>query len=66
MSIYLIAAGGVTVFVGLVFEALLGLRKIKFKGVLHHTVHRYTAYALIALAAFHGTYAAGTLIFGWF
>lgn len=64
--IYLIAAGGFFLFLLLVFQTLLGLRKIKFKGPLHMKVHKWTAYAMIAFALFHGTFALGTLVFGWF
>jgi hypothetical protein len=64
--VYLLAVIGVFLFLGLVFEVLLGLRKIKFKGALHQKVHRWTAYTLLVLAALHGIYAMGTLVFGWF
>jgi hypothetical protein len=64
--IYLIAAGGLTVFLLLCFQVLVGLRKIRFKGSLHLKVHKYTAFTLLVLAASHGLFAAGKLIFGWF
>ena len=64
--IYLIAAGGLTLLLGLCFQVLVGLRKIKFKGPLHAKIHKWTGYALIVMALFHGTFAAGKLIFGWF
>jgi hypothetical protein len=64
--VYLIAAGGVTLFLLLSFQVLVGLRKITFKGPLHMKVHRYAAYVLLAFAAFHGILAAGILIFAWF
>ncbi|HEX9093795.1 MAG TPA: hypothetical protein VF902_07415 [Coriobacteriia bacterium] len=64
--IYLVAAGGVFLFLLLVFQVLLGLRKIKFKGALHMKVHKWTAYSMLALAAFHGLFALGTLVFRWF
>jgi len=63
---YLIAAGGLTLFLGLCFEVLVGLRKIKFKGPLQLKVHRYTAYTLLALGAGHGLFAAGRFLFGWY
>lgn len=63
---YLIAAGGLTLFLGLCFEVLVGLRKIKFKGPLHRKVHRYTAYVLLLVGAGHGLVAAGRFLFGWF
>jgi hypothetical protein len=64
--LYLVVAGGITMFLLLVFEVLLGLRVITFKGRLHSRVHRIVALTLVALALFHGTYALGTLVFGWF
>ena len=64
--LYLIAIAGIFLFLLLVFEALLGLRVIKFKGRLHSRVHRYVAFTLIAFALIHGFYALGTLVFGWF
>jgi len=64
--VYLVVVGGITMFVLLVFQTLLGLRVIKFKGALHAKVHRYAAFVLIALALAHGTYALGTVVFGWF
>ena len=50
---YMLLAGGATLFALLVFQVLVGLRKIKFKGALHLKVHKWTAYAMIAFAAFH-------------
>jgi hypothetical protein len=64
--IYLIIVAGITGFLLLVFQTLLGLRIIKFKGATHWKVHRRIAYALIALALAHGVYAVGALVFGWF
>jgi hypothetical protein len=64
--LYLVVVGGVVMFLLLVFQTLLGLRVIKFKGALHRKVHRYVSFALIALALVHGTYALGTVVFGWF
>jgi hypothetical protein len=64
--LYLIAVAGIFLFLLLVFEALLGLRAITFKGRLHSRIHRYVAFALIAFALIHGAYALGTLVFGWF
>jgi len=64
--LYLVVVGGVVMFLLLVFQTLLGLRVIKLKGALHSKVHRYIAFALIALALGHGTYALGTVVFGWF
>lgn len=54
---YMLIAGGSTVFVLLVFQTLLGMRKIKFKGKLHLQVHRWVAYGILAASAFHGLLA---------
>jgi hypothetical protein len=64
--IYILAVVGIVLFLGLVFEVLVGLRKIRFKGLLHQKVHKWTGYALLAVAAGHGIYAMGTLVFRWF
>ncbi len=64
--LYIVAVAGVFLFLLLVFEALLGLRVITFKGRLHSRVHRYVAFTLVAFALIHGIYALGTLVFGWF
>lgn len=60
----MLVTGGVVVLTVLVLQVLVGLRKIHFKGRTHLKVHRYGAYALLALAALHGF---GGLIyaFGW-
>ncbi|MDO8846786.1 MAG: hypothetical protein Q7W51_00150 [Coriobacteriia bacterium] len=49
----MLVAGGAAIFLLLVFQVLVGLRKIKFQGKLHMKVHKYGAYALVALAVFH-------------
>lgn len=64
--IYIIAAGGMTLFLLLVFQVLVGKRIIRFKGALHLKMHTWLAYALVAFALFHGMFAAGKLVFGWF
>lgn len=66
IKVYLVAAGGLTLLMLLIFQGLVGLRKIRFPGVWHLRVHRWTAYAMLAGAVGHGTFAVGTLIFGWF
>lgn len=58
----ILIAGGSALFALLIFQALQGSRKIKFKGRLHMKVHRYTAYALVAASAFHAV--AGLAFFG--
>ncbi|MDO8964117.1 MAG: hypothetical protein Q7W30_06435 [Coriobacteriia bacterium] len=64
--LYIIAAGGMTLFLVLLFQVLVGKRIIKFKGPLHMKVHTWTAYALLVMALGHGFFAAGKLVFGWF
>jgi hypothetical protein len=64
--LYLVVVGGITMFLLLVFEVLLGLRIIKFEGRLHSRVHRIVAFTLLGLALAHGFYALGTVVFGWF
>ena len=49
--------GGIVVFALLVFDLLVGLRVIKFKGRTHMKVHRWVAYAIVALTAAHGLLA---------
>lgn len=56
----LLIAGGVTVFTLIVFQILVGKRKIKFKGPLHMKVHRWIAWAMLTVAALH---AIGALAF---
>jgi cytochrome b561 len=58
---YMLVAGGVTLFLLLVFQVLVGKRKIKFKGPLHLKVHKVGAYVMIALAAFHALAALAFL-----
>lgn len=56
--------GGILVFGLVVFEMLVGMRKIKFKGRTHMKVHKWTAWALVLIAAGHGVLA--TIIYnGW-
>ena len=52
-----IIAGGFFVFALFVFEMLVGLRVIRFKGRTHMKVHKRFAFALIAVAGFHGVLA---------
>lgn len=65
-ALYVIAAGGIVMFLLIAFQVLVGKRIIKFKGKLHMRVHTWCAYALLVLALFHGAFAMGRLIFGWF
>ncbi len=64
--LWLIIIAGIVMFLALVFEALIGLRIVKFKGPLHWRVHRILAFLIIASAAVHGFAAYGHLIAGWF
>ena len=52
-----IIAGGVAIGVLLVFELLVGLRKIKFKGKTHLKVHKFVAWSILALAVLHAVLA---------
>jgi cytochrome b561 len=58
---YMLVAGGAALFLLLVFQVLVGLRKITFKGKLHMKVHKLGAYVMIALAAFHALAALAFL-----
>lgn len=61
-----VLAGGATVFTVLVFQILLGTRKIKFKGPQHWKIHRWTAFAMLGLAIGHalgGLYMLGYIPF---
>jgi hypothetical protein len=57
---------GIVLWLALVFEALLGMRVIKFKGVLHGRIHRYVAYFLVIGGLLHGFAAVGHLVLGLF
>lgn len=60
----MIAIGGVVVLLLLVFQVLVGMRKIAFKGRTHMKVHRYGAYVLLAFGVLHG-FAGLAWAFGW-
>ncbi|MDO8915032.1 MAG: hypothetical protein Q7W16_02975 [Coriobacteriia bacterium] len=60
----LVPIGGAFLFLLFIFQVLTGRRVIHFKGKLHMTVHRWTAYAMIAIAAGHGLFATQTFL-GW-
>lgn len=64
--LYLIIVGGISLFLLLVFQLLLGLRVIKLKGALHGKVHRWAGITLVVFAVLHGIGALGTVVFGWF
>ncbi|MDP2234211.1 MAG: hypothetical protein Q8K89_11280 [Actinomycetota bacterium] len=52
-----IIAGGIVLFTLLVFQMLVGLRVIHFKGKTHMKVHKWAAWALIVFALVHGSLA---------
>ncbi len=58
---YMLVAGGAAIFLLLVFQVLVGLRKITFKGKLHMKVHKSGAYAMVVLAVFHAIAALAFL-----
>jgi hypothetical protein len=60
----LVPIGGAVLVLLLVFQLLMGLRVIKFKGPLHAKVHKWTGFALIAVAIGHGLFATHTF-FSW-
>ena len=58
---YMLIIGGVTIFLLLAFQVLVGLRKVKFKGKRHMQVHKWAAYGLLAFAALHALSALAYL-----
>ena len=50
----LLLLGGLVVFALIVFQMLVGLRKVHFKGKTHALVHKRGAWILLAVAAVHG------------
>ena len=48
---------GLVTFALVVFQVLVGLRVIRFKGRTHMKVHTWGAYALLGLGAVHGAAA---------
>lgn len=61
-----VAVGGVLVFGVVLFQILVGTRRVHFKGKMHLLVHKRTAWVLLALAVIHGfmgvVYTAGLRI----
>jgi len=49
----MILVGAIAGALLLVFQILQGMRKIKFKGRLHLKVHKYSAFALLAVTILH-------------
>jgi hypothetical protein len=60
----LVPIGGAFLFALVIFQVLTGRRVITFKGKLHMQIHRWTAYAMIAVAGGHGIFATHTFL-GW-
>ena len=54
---YMLIFGGTFLGALIVFQILLGLRKIHFKGRLHMQVHKAVAWLMLAGAVAHGTLA---------
>jgi hypothetical protein len=50
---FMLVVGGGALFLMMVFQILQGMRKIKFKGVLHLKVHKWVAFAILAGSVFH-------------
>jgi hypothetical protein len=65
-SIQIVATMGVIMFLMFTFQLLTGLRVIKFKPKIHFKIHKVNGITLYTLAFFHGIYALGTFVFGWF
>lgn len=59
-----VVAGGLTLAVLLVLQVLIGLRKIRFAPRIHLKVHRWIAYAMLAIVAVHATLAL-VWVYGW-
>jgi len=59
-----IIAGGVTLWVAILCQMLIGKRVIRFKGRLHARVHAAVGWALILLATLHAVLAVSYLT-GW-
>ena len=54
--------GGVGLFALVLFQILVGKRKIKFKGATHMKVHRVGGYLLLVGAIGHGVLGAYVLM----
>lgn len=60
----MVLVGGMAVFLIAVFQVLVGMRVIHFKGRTHMKVHKRGAWVLLAVGAVHG-FLAATMYFGW-
>lgn len=65
-ALYVVIALGATLWLVLVFQALVGLRMVRFSGRTHAKVHRWIAYGLIAVGLLHGLLALNLFVLGWF
>lgn len=52
-----IIALGLLLLAMIVVQMLLGYRKLKFKGRLHWTVHKWVAWGVLGVGLVHGVYA---------
>ncbi len=59
-----IVTGGVVLLALLVFQVLVGMRKVRFKGPRHMKVHKYGAWILVIIAVMHG-FGASAYVLGW-
>jgi hypothetical protein len=59
----LVVGLGVTAWLVIIVQVLIGYRKIKFKGRTHMKVHKAVGWSLIALGLIHG--AAALIYLGW-
>ena len=64
--VYVVIVLGIVLWLLLVFNVLVGLRVVVFKGALHAKVHRWIAYVLVLGGLTHAMLTVGTLVFGWF
>lgn len=63
----IIAVIGIAGFLLIVFQVLLGYRKIKLPPRVHMKVHRRVAWAIVGVSVVHGgmgLYWVGRLVFG--
>lgn len=65
-SLYLLIVFGIVLWLTLVFQTLVGLRIVRFRGALHAKVHRGISFALVVGGLAHGAFAIGSLVLGWF
>lgn len=61
LTINVVVLLGVVSMIVIVFQMLLGYRKIKFKGRTHWTVHKWVGWSIVALGVVHGLAALAYL-----